>query len=607
MTSETYTFFRWTFTRNNIFNTIIFLFNKIRVRYLAPSYGLNYYPVRLKRLLNLDSFDQKNRWTLSFSSFDPTTKPANGVQKIRLASKWLECGNKSIYWHSKFPDSEDEESLHRWNWLLSIDLSNSIEKKQTLKWVNQNLESWIELFHIEHQEILKNQKLKAKWQSYTIGERISNSILFYYSQKTKPTDKIFSALKDQTKLLTARVEFFGKSTGNHVLNNARAIFLAGTSFGVPEWINFAKEIIYYILPKLMDCSGFLREGSSHYQLLFTRWLVEIYHFSKIAKDNNFCSYLAPRCTSALKACKFFMIKNEYGYSIPLFGDISPDFTPQFLFPMITGKSNENRFLSDLWHQECMSFKIQDYQNTYPDSGWYQIDAYKQKVFTRLEKSGIPQSVGHHHYDILHFCLFYKGLPVLVDSGRSNYMPNNEFGCFGKQAEAHNTLLIDNLPIIPNSHHRLPRQYCSSDCTIDLINNKNDVKNTIKITTNGFERLKKPINLTRTIQVKSDGSTVTDNLIGKGNHLLASYFHWAPEIKMSQIDCRTWLGESKNIKFIFSVTSNSIPSITHYFGGQNHLGWVSTEYGAKKPAETFKIQFQISLPDALMYTITWLDL
>ena len=78
-----------------------------------------------------------------------------------------------------------------------------------------------------------------------------------------------------------------------MVNNARAIYLAGVSFDCPEWKELALTIIELGVPLVVTEDGFLREGSSHYQFLFTRWLLEIYYFASIAEDEKMKEFLYP--------------------------------------------------------------------------------------------------------------------------------------------------------------------------------------------------------------------------------------------------------------------------------------------------------------------------
>ena len=56
-----------------------------------------------------------------------------------------------------------------------------------------------------------------------------------------------------------KLEYFDDLTGNHIINNARAILIAGISFNILEWKKLSKKILEIELSKLIYKDGFLRE------------------------------------------------------------------------------------------------------------------------------------------------------------------------------------------------------------------------------------------------------------------------------------------------------------------------------------------------------------
>ena len=132
-------------------------------------------------------------------------------------------------------------------------------------------------------------------------------------------------------MLTERLEYLSSQTSNHVCNNARALYLSGYYFQCKTFKELASEILFLELPKLITKEGYLREGSSHYQFLFTRWMLEVNYFARLASDLTLQAYLKPYLELLLKQCEFFLVKsNNGGRHIPLIGDISPDFSVDWL-------------------------------------------------------------------------------------------------------------------------------------------------------------------------------------------------------------------------------------------------------------------------------------
>ena len=107
------------------------------------------------------------------------------------------------------------------------------------------------------------------------------------------------------------------------------------------------------LPDLVSSEGFVREGSSHYQFLITRWLLEVRFFAQSNNDFDFLKMLDKYCEKLESKCQFFQTGDtkdclrEY----PLFGDISPDCSPEWLlhlsFSRLSRESNSEDYTSCL--------------------------------------------------------------------------------------------------------------------------------------------------------------------------------------------------------------------------------------------------------------------
>lgn len=85
--------------------------------------------------------------------------------------------------------------------------------------------------------------------------------------------------------------------------------------------------------------------------------------------------------------------------------------------------------------EQLDFVHEDVGNYFVRSGWEETDNFL------FFKNGFLGS-GHGHNDLLHIDLIIEGVPVLVDSGRYTYNPNDPKRQFYKSTKAHNTVLVD---------------------------------------------------------------------------------------------------------------------------------------------------------------------
>ena len=183
----------------------------------------------------------------------------------------------------------------------------------------------------------------------------------------------------------------------------------------------AEKIFRLEAPVLIDSSGFLREGSSHYQFIVTRWILEVAFFSKKSTDVSFSNYLNEYAYKMICNCyNFLVISNQRELTMPYIGDISPDFAPDWLLFLpfsdlarqYVGLENHDdfRISSPSWNnliklddtsKEFMTKKTHQSFMNLSKSGWYKQSFKEQTIFFRCDAEAklIP---GHFHNDLLHF-------------------------------------------------------------------------------------------------------------------------------------------------------------------------------------------------------------
>src|SRR6267142_2208668 len=108
-------------------------------------------------------------------------------------------------WNVTFDDPEQTVSLHRWNWLLTKLAEAPFPGIQ--QWGLGLMRDWIAK--------MGNDKSGLAWESYTTGERISNSILFMsFSDNErnglpKLPDDLANSLRAMGCFLAKRLEYNG--------------------------------------------------------------------------------------------------------------------------------------------------------------------------------------------------------------------------------------------------------------------------------------------------------------------------------------------------------------------------------------------------------------
>lgn len=514
------------------------LLKKRRLR-LTP-YGTAYYPDAIREALTQITAPQNPTW--AWPNQELSKNVPKGPKKLPLAGIDIPLNGAMPQWTQTFADPEDTEALHRFGWVLKLMPKATNEKLNWASWVDAAFCDWLTRFG--NKPIVSGTPLH--WESYTLAERLANLVLVHVAAKTTPSQITVDGIVQHVARLTNRLEYKGDLTGNHIINNARGIYLAGVALAHEPWRDFATVILKRELPQLLTQEGFLREGSSHYQLLFTRWLFEIDAFAALSNDRALREFLRPILDKCATACIFFLMQSPDGtIHFPLFGDISPDFTPRWLIDILC----EANFWQNITGTTAptplpLHLAICALQK-FPESGWYRVQKGQHTIFARADKSSPPRHVGHHHQDLFHFVLYCNGTPVLIDSGRMDYLSPA-----GALPHDHNTVLVDELGATPLTPGRFPTEYACAQNEISL-EEANDIA-ILTIATNGFQRLATPCSVTRTIRVTADTIQITDAFAGSGRHTIKSFLHLHPDFSPVKQSESEWLLRSAGTTYSLRI-------------------------------------------------------
>lgn len=340
---------------------------------------------------------------------------------------------------SESPDPEIRMRLDRLGWGLQIAIHD-----QNNAW--QAIEEWLE----------------ERWKSglacrgsYSISERVSNLVLLWNIQEPELplVQEVLCMMEEDAEYLLGHLEYHGEyATNNHILNNARALILAGS---------FLKNNIFYEagcwlldnqLTKHVSVDGVVREASTHYQWVITRWVMEVgcaFH----AMDQVRFQQLRPLLTNMLDVCKAMQLgKGEKAY-LPLIGDISPDFPPRLYGGMtelgyaLVGGAEEGKHAPSTTDGLWSRFFI---GRTKPipshwqakDKSWVHLANNKWSLIVHSDIHTDDNRATHGHHDLFSFELAFDGIPVVVDPGRKSYLVGRDHEEAGILEEWHNTILVN---------------------------------------------------------------------------------------------------------------------------------------------------------------------
>lgn len=549
---------------------------------------------------------QKNRF-LSISVPIPVDKvyggPVSECRMVLTGRTFL--FNTSDDWNKDFQDEEVTTSLHRWKWLMES-LANpeySIDCDVALNLMR----SWIE-------NCMKDARYSS--DAYSVGERIVNAgIYLYFRNGGNIPEDIKAAIGVMGGQVATHLEYYRPGqTGNHAFNNARALLFTGVFASLPVAVDIAYAIALERLPNLVSEDGFMREGSSHYHFLFTRWVLEMLWISKVHQCQKFIQLLEPYATSLVEKCWFFLVRSESTsqWSIPLIGDISPDYSPEWLVSLPWSK-----LACEYWSPEKLPEAPNDLgwanlfgilsakdkfrspaQTIFPSSGWYRFDCFGWTLIFRAESFSGKLATTHKHHDLCSFVLFLKGEVLLLDCGRVDYTKSG-LSNYGKSWRSHNSLCIDGLS--PSADGATWFSSIYSACHVEVtMTNGNDFLE-VALVHDGFARLATGTCLHRRVFTLRDNSFEIRDDFNISSPIIANIiFHFEKGQNFNLETDSTFIAADKS-KYFKPDHYASVSSIVN--GRDPPFGGIySRAYGELEPCQTLEFKYELNSSRVIRHSI-----
>ncbi len=529
---------------------ILFIFHRIvyslKYRYKKPTAQ---YPVNVRKVWEKIGIKENKGAVTQYEQRSIKSR------KLKLAYGFFEYEEVPDWLHT-FNDPEQCMSLHRWGWLVYDDIGT--EEGIAL------MRSWI--------GVMSPIPKGIPGTSYTTGERIVNALLFCAKRNIIiPTD-VHDALVIMTFHLARNIEYHGvRGTGNHVVNNARALFFAGQEFKIKELSMLALTVLKDALPWLITKDGFLREESSHYHLLFTRWIVEIYELAKNTEHKEIEAYLRPWVKKLAERCLFFMVCNEQSgeWQIPLIGDVSPDCTPQWLIQYLLSLSSFSVMKGAHTKNKMQAF---------PESGWFRFELCRLIIFWHIPQGNMIHRATHGHADVCSFVLFSNGVPILVDLGRPTYKTDDALYEHSGSARAHNSIIVDGFdPFLYDRAQKFPEFYQKRNSKVYWQEDGGSLHFSIEHV--GFHRIiNDVVDHTRHFYIRDGFLEIHDEFRGNHSHRVETFFHEAP---------------GSEIRLTVNSQLSTIQQVEDY---------ISPQYGATLPSSTLIVRSDVRFPTTICYRL-----
>lgn len=468
-------------------------------------------------------------------------------------------------------DIEDHFQRHRFGWIINF----SDKKLASKEIVEHLLNYWL---------ISPPLPIAPEWESYSASERVVN-LLLWMSINQSALDRSFIAKSQEfvakhLQWILTHLEYYGlRRTNNHLINNARALILGGVFLDASKPADVGINILQKMIPVLVGQDGFLRERSSHYQLIFTNWVFDCLHFLKSHKFASFLQFDLEDWARKLGLALSYLVDKNLNLA-SFWGDISPDITPSeamarltTLYPAFKSMLNEPK--QGLTHLD----------------DWCIVNFKKHTIFINFPIKSFPFSFVHHgHNDLTSFEWIYNGDRILVDSGRARYC-DDEISILQIGPRGHNLLLVDGLSPLCSSFvpytALIPHTYGHTKMHVETAEKADAI--TIELHHDGLKRGRKVKTHVRSIRVCQDSLEVKDQLCGRGICHLELIWHVNEAIRnVYELSIQSEIYNSSNKKI-------------GRIGYRKGISHSSQEYATSNTASMLSGTCQVTLPVQIITT------
>jgi hypothetical protein len=470
-------------------------------------------------------------------------------------------------------DPEDILADHRWGFLLEVLLGESAaEPRRCL----ERCARWLE----GHRD-----RSAAGWEPYSTCERVANLLVFLAALPVAAAEMpgVLDAgrlLSESADWILRHLEYYGPdATNNHIINNGRALVMAGAVSRNPRLVEAGMRVLRASLPQLIMAGGFLRERSSHYQLVILNWVLDAWWFvARLHGEHGAdAGFLADYCSRMLRAAA--MLCDRDRGLLATIGDVSPDATPAQSVARLC------RLYPEWWpaQSECADgVQLQD--------GWFRACRGRDTVLGNFPAGSFPADFPTHgHSDLTGFVWLHDGRAVLTDPGRYRYT-QDAVSLFQRSAAAHNVPLVNGLaPFCESLTAGLwwPRPYADASLKVTV------ERGGVLLAHDGFHRATPVSRHSRRITFVEAGLVTLDSFAGHGEVDVTLCWHFAEYFDTLDPGSLMVTGSGGRLSLSFDRVDGHgeiRPAVARL--GES---WVSRVYGHKLPALGVALCWRVQLP------------
>jgi len=229
------------------------------------------------------------------------------------------------------------------------------------------------------------------------------------------------------------------------------------------------------------------------------------------------------------------------------------------------------------------------------SGW---GANGHQLIFDVGPLGCPHSAGHGHADLLSVQCAAFGMTFLEDAGTYCYTPDRRWRNFFRGSRAHSTLTVvgrgQAIPAGPFAWKERPaarlRGRQSTD-RFDYADAEHDAY---------ARRSERAIHRRRVLFVKPDYWLIADDLSGDGEHLVELRFQFAPMVVTVDVTgAARAFGFGRRLLEVRPFASLPLTAEVREGKIDPMDGWVSPDYGVRRPAPALVYRLRARLPIRLL--------
>ena len=451
--------------------------------------------------------------------------------------------------------------------------------------------------------------------AYTVSERIASLAESLYWLPGPAVGALVLQLKEQmwtdACMLSKSIEFH-LGVHNHLLNNARALFVASAALHdcseAASWRHQAFEIWDRYFPRLVLNDGTFSEQSSHYHLLLCRTALEYVLASRLSAHSLPDGFQR-------QARDMFRLADDLlraDGSLPRFGDNSPDHTVVELWGLLAAAYHyglldripQHRAITPLTLYYCGTApKFQSDHSSrsasrfYPDGGFAFLRSAVSGAELVAHVDTRPETHAHGDAGRGSFEVWWQGHAVIREPG-CFLRRNDAKSAWYRSGAAQNVTCLEGLApaVSKGEYDSLPAWYWPQHHAQAIVS-----RGEIRYRCRSFGRLQSDLVLSRSWNFGENGHLAMEERIDGDRHERRDGIGFESRLHLGTGACGPirWNAEGNGASLEFANSRQSVMRMTLEIppGVKASLrdGSVSPEYGIELPAKVLLLRGRPALP------------